>query len=159
MMRALTLWQPWAWAVAAGYKPVENRPWAPPANMIGVPFAIHAGKRWDWKGEDAIGAARVALPASDPLIEARGAVIGIATVERVVRSNATPGFDNAHPGTLTDEQRLWYFGPYGWLLRDVVRLSEPIPCRGSQLFWTLPMDVEAEVLRQVGRLRRIEGVP
>lgn len=149
MMRALTLWQPWAWAVVAGHKPVENRLWPPPANMMGVPFAIHAGKRWDRKGEVAIGAAGVALPATDPLVDARGAVIGIATVERVVRSTATPGFDSSHPGTLTDYERLWYFGPYGWLLRDVVRLSKPVPCRGFQLFWTLPVDVQAEVRRQL----------
>ena len=26
-MKALTLWQPWAWAMASGMKLVENRPW------------------------------------------------------------------------------------------------------------------------------------
>ena len=148
-MRALTLFQPWGWAVVAGHKLVENRPWPPPRNMIGVPFAVHAGKRYDWNGEVAIAAAGVTMADGDPAFDARGAVIGIATVERVVRTNATPGFDEAHPGTLTDDQRRWYFGPYGWVLRDVVRLADPVPCRGFQMYWTLPADVEAQVRRQM----------
>lgn len=35
-MKALTLWQPWAWWVASGWKPIENRPWPPPASAIGT---------------------------------------------------------------------------------------------------------------------------
>jgi hypothetical protein len=150
MMRALTLWQPWGWAIVAGHKPVENRPWPPPRNMVGEPFAIHAGKRWHEDGADAI-LDLIGLDEfpNDPMVKAAGAVIGMATVDRVVRSNATAGFDDAHPGTLTDYERLWYFGPFGWVLRDVVRLAEPVPCRGFQMFWTLPAQVEAKVRSQV----------
>ena len=48
-MRALTLWQPWAWLVANGHKLVENRPWAPSPTALppGHRFAIHAGKRYE----------------------------------------------------------------------------------------------------------------
>jgi hypothetical protein len=41
--------------------------------------------------------------------------------------------------------------------REVERLSgplaaaEPVPCRGAQGLWTLPADVEAQVMGQVGR--------
>jgi hypothetical protein len=147
MMRALTLWQSWAWAVAAGGKAVENRPWPPPRNMLGVPFALHAGKRWDPDGEDFI-RKLTGIPAGDPLVESRGAVIGIATVERIVRADALPGTDQ-HPETLTVDQRPWFFGPYGWVLRDVTHLARPVPCRGFQMLWTLPDDVEREVRRQL----------
>lgn len=43
-MHALTIIQPWAWAVAHAGKDVENRTWAPPAALIGQDIAIHAGK-------------------------------------------------------------------------------------------------------------------
>jgi hypothetical protein len=156
MMRALTLWRPWAWAIVAGHKPVENRPWPPPRNMVAVPFAIHAGKRWDDEGARAILnlVGTDDFPDDDPLVKAVGAIIGVATVDRVVRSTASPDLDPSHPGTLTDYERLWFFGPYGWVLRDVVRLREAVPCRGHQLFWTLPAAVEAEVHRQIGEVRR-----
>jgi hypothetical protein len=41
-MRAVTVRQPWAWAIAHGFKDIENRSWAPrlaPGELI----AIHAG--------------------------------------------------------------------------------------------------------------------
>lgn len=150
MMRALTLWQPWGWAIVAGYKPVENRPWAPPRNMLGVPFAIHAGKKWDTDGAAWILAALGCQEFStDSLVTAAGAVIGVATIERVVYGDPELVHSGRHPGTLTPDQRRWFFGPYGWVLRDVRRLAEPVPCRGAQMFWTLPSDVEAEVRRQL----------
>lgn len=41
-MRALTIHGPWAWAIAAGHKTVENRSWT--TNYRGT-LAIHAGIR------------------------------------------------------------------------------------------------------------------
>ena len=47
-LRALTLWQPWAWAIVEGHKDIENRPWAPGAALrVGDPFLIHAGMKYD----------------------------------------------------------------------------------------------------------------
>ena len=42
-MKAISLWQPWASAIAAGVKTVETRSW--PTSYRG-PLAIHAAKRW-----------------------------------------------------------------------------------------------------------------
>lgn len=49
-MKALTVRQPWAWAIAAGYKPIENRSpgaihWQPMMNLV-----IHAGIAWSARG-------------------------------------------------------------------------------------------------------------
>jgi hypothetical protein len=156
-MRALTLWQPWGWAIVAGHKLVENRPWAPPRNMIGVPFAIHAGKRWDEDGADGILDLLDAddFPA-DPLVRAAGAVIGVATIERVVHGTALRGLPE-DADALAPEQRRWYFGPYGWVLRDVRRLDVAVPCRGFQMFWSLPPEVDAEVRRQLARQEASDG--
>jgi DNA polymerase-1 len=41
-MWALTVWQPWAWAIAMGFKLIENRSWPPPRWLIGRELAIHA---------------------------------------------------------------------------------------------------------------------
>ena len=41
-MKALSLWQPWAWLVIHGGKDVENRSWS---TLYRGPLLIHAGKR------------------------------------------------------------------------------------------------------------------
>ena len=42
-MRAISLWQPWATAIAVGVKQIETRHWK--TDYRG-PIAIHAAKRW-----------------------------------------------------------------------------------------------------------------
>lgn len=142
-MRALTIWQPWASAVATCHRPLENRPWPPPRNLIGRPFALHAGKRWD---DDATLCRNLGI--DDSLLESRGAVICIATIDRVIIPDALPGTAE-HVDTLTAEERRWYSGAYGWIFRDVLRLREPVPCRGFQHLWTLPPAIEAAVVTQI----------
>ena len=79
--RALTLRQPWAWAVAAGHKDVENRTWQTPHRGC---MAIHAGGEW----ADAAAVARctqlpddagVAVPPKQHLI--RSAIVTVVFVE------------------------------------------------------------------------------
>lgn len=140
-MKALTLWQPWAWAVAAGHKPIENRPWPPPARAIGSRIAIHAGRRWDDAGALAI-SRNLGELADLPAMHVRGAVIGVATIQFCFMSNDIIS-------DLGDDQRRWFTGPYGWFLTDVIQLERPVPCRGFQKLWSLPSAVEAEVLRQL----------
>lgn len=41
---ALTIWQPWAWLIVAGFKDVENRTWWTPYRGD---LWIHAGKKFD----------------------------------------------------------------------------------------------------------------
>lgn len=48
---ALTVRQPWAWACAKGHKPIENR--SRPVSYRG-PLAIHAAKKWDDNGIEAL---------------------------------------------------------------------------------------------------------
>ena len=45
-MKALSLWQPWANAMATGEKRIETRAWPFPESMAGDYIAIHAAKRW-----------------------------------------------------------------------------------------------------------------
>lgn len=45
-MKAISLWQPWASAVAVGSKRFETRSWQFPESLAGQIVAIHAAKRW-----------------------------------------------------------------------------------------------------------------
>src|SRR5579863_10161613 len=45
--RGLSIRQPWAWAIARGWKPVENRSRAFPLALTGIPIAVHASVRRD----------------------------------------------------------------------------------------------------------------
>lgn len=132
-LQALTLIRPWPWAIIHAGKPVENRTWAPPASLIGRPIAIHAGKKWDdaAAGDIASAADLSVLPAEAQ----REGIVAVAIIDRVVRGEWHPGSKDP---VLASE---WYSGPVGWVLRDVVELREPVPCRGAQGLWPVPEDV------------------
>jgi len=150
-MKALTLWQPWAWAIAHAGKTIENRTWQPPAALLGRRIAIHAGQHydadaWAWAIEET-----TARP-PDKRLCPRGVVEAVATVTGAV---AIAGSSVQWVGSLTEEEvcelvdSAWFQGPVGWVLRDVVALPEPVPCRGARGLWDLPAEVEALVMGQV----------
>lgn len=74
-------------------------------------------------------------------------ILGCATIDRVVTESRT----------LTADQRRWFFEPtpddpnYGWVLSDVLKLAEPIPCKGAQGLRELPPDVNAAVLAALAK--------
>lgn len=131
-MKGLTVWQPWAHCIVHCEKDVENRTWAPPIHVVGQRIAIHAGKVLD---PDAV----ARLVAAGRLVKGEihgaplGAVIGTARLEGSTRAS-----------------RSWWAEPdmTHWLLADVRRLREPVPCRGAQGLWDLPADVERLVLER-----------
>lgn len=157
---AITVRQPWAWALAAGHKPVENRTWRPGLEHVGRLIGIHAGQH----APDNHEAADVwrALPPGAVRGDApelvRGALIGVARLVGVVRQ--TPWVHGepdgcptrAHVYTLMQGQSVgtelpkaaalriepWWRGPWGWLFGEVMLLPEPIPMRGQQGLWRIP---------------------
>ena len=153
-MRSLTLTQPWAGLVAASVKLVENRP----RRMIkrenfSQRFAIHASREIDLDVYDRILELAPELYAGDDAEEDRpwwrltritGAVIGVATLDSVIDNGGCNGAE-----MIEMDQRRWFFGPIGYVLRDVRALPEPVPCRGMLGFWTLPDDVAARVEAQL----------
>lgn len=146
---ALTVLQPWAWALAKGLKPVENRTWAPPVALAGRYLAIHAGKRIDEEGtssfrtiirEPAVRTRLEAVHGTGELtlammptgaIVAVGRLVGMVTREEQLPPDAAP----------------WFCGPVGWLFADVREIEPAVPCRGAQKLWTVPADV-ADVVRE-----------
>lgn len=165
-MRALTLTQPWAGLVASGVKLVENRPRSILGREhFGRPFALHASRQIDEKVYRTIREIAPELHLDEELTEEQlpawyrlsritSAVIAVATVERAVIE--------WHDGTIVDrhgvnggpvvdlgDQRRWFFGAVGYVLRDVRALATPVPCRGALGFWTLPPEVAAGVEGQL----------
>lgn len=145
-MKAITLREPWATLVAIGAKNIETRSWKAPDWLIGQRIAIHAAKgltenEWSiakcspgfpealkdspWFWDSALH--KFAFP------ETRGKVIATAVLSGCMRFNeinrAMIDRDELTFGDFTP-------GRYGWLIRDVQRLPEPIPARGELGIWT-----------------------
>lgn len=173
-MQALTLWQPWAWAMAFAGKPVENRTWAPPHALLGQRIAIHAGKVCDADAICDIAAEFGLMPAdwqppspsyglegAKPVgTLAGGAVVAVGTlagyvcddgngriIGETICPETTAGFARSYRASR------WYQGPVGWIVVNRIALPTPVPCRGAQGLWTLPPDVEAAVMRQIEEVR------
>lgn len=116
-MRALTIKQPWAWAITAGHKTLENRSWRPPAALIGQRIAIHAGGALDAAGIEWI---EREIGLRVPTTLESGAIVAIARIVEVIEEDPSP----------------WFFGPLAWRLDDVETLPKAIRCRGNLGLWS-----------------------
>jgi hypothetical protein len=148
-MKALSLSQPWCWAVLHANKHIENRSWQPPIEMIGQQIVLHAAKSWDderqyvYREHGHLGlltpigmllAMGLEPPSRRDLYQV-SALVGIATIDRVVTKS----------DTLPEDQKRWFFGEYGWVLTNVLSLPRPIACTGKQGLWTVPAPLTAEI--------------
>jgi hypothetical protein len=155
-MKAITVQQPWAWAIIHGGKDIENRTrigtWRPARDSR---IAIHAGQRWSDRGAgsqlviDAY--ARVARlpfglrPIADDIEFDLGAIIGTVRVVDVhpTEECCQPWGESSYrqaDGTL----RQGYLDIAHLVLADP-RPCEPIPCRGALGLWTVPDDIAARL--------------
>lgn len=115
---ALSIRQPWAWAIIAGHKNVENRSrFAVSKGRIECrQIAVHAAKgmtRAEYEAAaDFMHRLGIKCPLPDLLV--RGAIIGTVVVTRVVKKHFSP----------------WFFGPCGLILENAVAIK-PIPATGA----------------------------
>ena len=161
-MRGITLTQPYASLVAVGAKKIETRSWS---TGYRGPIAIHAGQ-----GLGPVGGERglVELVRSEPFHGAllaglgefgtwdlpRGAIVAVATLVDCVRATGD-GYIEHRATRLLDkvsaqERAFGDYSPgrYAWLLADVRRLPEPIPARGALGLWTVPAEIEAQIVKE-----------
>ena len=112
---ALSVRQPWAWAIVPGGKDFENRDWRKP--NPGLAFrgrvAIHASTgmtRDEYESAADFMRHSCGVVAPQPHLLVRGGIIGSVDVVDVVR----------YAGACTAEQRAspWFVGPVGLVLRD-----------------------------------------
>jgi len=160
-MRAISLWQPWATAIAIGSKRIETRHWA--TDYTG-PIAIHAAKRlnkdelihfgccWNWCGALAGIGWQMGLRKQLWELLPFGAIVATATL---VDCKPTGSFTQAElyaprlPDGATSTSLQWTerqmgnfeLGRYGWVLENVVPTRWPIPFKGRQGFFNVPDDL------------------
>ena len=113
-MKAISIRQPWAWAILHAGKDIENRPWN--TDYRGE-LLIHAGKTFDFEGlqfllrhKEKLGIESIPYPSQ----MLRGGIVGMCTLEDVFIKNPS----------------VWFSGKYGLLLRWAK--SVPFtPCPGK----------------------------
>ena len=120
-LKAITLHRPWAYAITHLGKDIENRSWACPL-ATGSVIAIHAGQKYDKQGADWI---RQNLGLDCPP-DGDEHPTGIVAIARFV-------------GNVTASDSLWFSGPIGWQLTDVVAIA-PVSGRGWERLWRVPDD-------------------
>jgi hypothetical protein len=153
-VKALTVQQPWAWAIVHGGKNIENRTqlW-----KYRGPLAIHAGQRWSERGSrdpNVCAAAIRVFPTPEPrhnedvirnweenvrpAVKTMGAIIGVVDLA------------DAHPaaGCCAPWGEDSYTEHGGGKRVDVVHLVlenvrpiDPIPCAGRLGLWTPTADI------------------
>lgn len=139
-MKALTLIQPWAWAICYAGKRIENRVWRAPLWLKDQVFAIHAGKKNNLEACADLVAEELPVPLKHQMVQS-------AVVALVRLTGCKPVEQVAH----REQRSRWAFGPWCWELADLVVLPKPVPCPGARGLWDLPPDVEKAVLAQVPR--------
>ena len=115
---ALSVRQPWAWAIVAGYKPIENRSWGSirAGRMDCRRICIHAAKglkedefRWGfWRLQ------KHGVQCPNPIELPRSAIIGVVDVVEIVEESESE----------------WFGGPCGLVLANA-RAIDPIPAPGA----------------------------
>lgn len=138
-MRAISIWQPWASAIALDLKRFETRHWEAPPSAIGKRIAIHAAKRPMGWFETSL--ARVyGMPAEIPL----GAVVAVARLVRCHRVEAVRDEITLQELTLGNYEP----GRFAWELAEV-QLLDPIPYKGQQGIFRLDAVASRMVLDQL----------
>ncbi len=117
--KALSVRQPWAWAIVAGLKDIENRSRfaVSKGGLDPRRVCIHASKgmtRDEYEGaREFMAYLGVECPRPDELV--RGAIIGAVTVEAVVKESPSPWFIQGQRG----------------LVLSAAEAVEPIPAAGA----------------------------
>lgn len=134
-MRTISLWEPWATAIAIGAKKIETRRWYTPYRG---PLAIHAAKTKEHAEE-------IYDPRLWPLFQAAGIERAtqlpfgcvVATCKLVSCFRTEDLIASGHVVEGSTEYLLGGYddGRFGWVLEDVHPLITPVPAKGAQGFW------------------------
>ena len=128
-MKAISIQQPWAWAIMHAGKDIENRAWS---TTYRGEVAIHATRLQEsWRLPRG-----VQEPLPGELVQ--GALLGVVDLVDVV----------------TRSSSAWFTGPVGFLLSNPRPLPRPIPCKGNLRIWQLPTHLATAMrTKMAGALR------
>lgn len=135
IIRGLTLWRPWSYAILRLGKRVENRDWSPPGYLRDGWIAIHGGKKWD---AEAAADIEDELDIRLPYESRQEGIVGVARLVGVATTI----------GELPEGQERWFVGDFGWILDDVRPLPKAVLRPGAQGLWLLT-DEELAVVRPI----------
>lgn len=130
-MKALSIRQPWTWAILHAGKDVENRDWS---TLFRGVIAVHAAKGMTyeerlWASMDIEERSGLRPPAW-PMLKLRGCIVGTVEIVDCVRESNSP----------------WFQGEYGLVLRNPQPLVKPIYCKGALGFWDVPEEIETALI-------------
>lgn len=152
IIKALTIWQPWASLILIGAKPYEFRGWKPPASLIGQRIAIHAGARPMRRGElqmlmlqldqpERHGSPCLHADKARPLIDSAlrnpaglplSHILCTAIVGEPKRGDGCAAEFGQGAGNDSDREGTFN---WGWPLTDIEPLDPPEPAKGLQGLW------------------------
>lgn len=130
-MYALSIKQPWVHAILHLGKDIENRTWQRAYRGV---IALHASAK---PSVDAEYPGRLRVP--DLTLLDYSAICGVAELADIV----------------TFSRSRWFYSPsdgetnYGWILRNVRLLREPIPCNGRLGLWEVPSNIGRKIRQQI----------
>ena len=138
-VRAISLWQPWASAMALGIKCIETRDWV---SRYRGPLLIHAAQKKSRENrevfnelldEEAVSAAFLAAELGEYDALPFGAVLAVVRMVDCVR------ITKLNIATLSETERVlgdYRPGREAWITHNARRLVKPFPCAGRQgFFW------------------------
>ena len=126
-MRALSIQQPWAWAILHAGKDIENRTWC---TQITGRILIHVGKKFDKDGYLWIKRNyEIDIPTNLPL----GGIVGSVEIVNCVSYSSSK----------------WFFGKYGFVLRNPIQLPFMSCCGQLRFFDVNYQNIKAEVAEQL----------
>lgn len=123
-MKAISVRAPWWWAILHAGKDIENRDW--PTRYRGR-VLLHASKWWNAGDitDDGETVGQIYRQAGGQprdhgftyrmMRDVGGHIVGSVEIVDCVDQSESP----------------WFFGKYGFVLRDPVAFANPIPCKGA----------------------------
>lgn len=115
--RCLSIRQPWAWLICAGYKDIENR--SRRSHFRGR-FHVHASLGTCLRGIDFARRLGIRLPRLQS-----GGIIGSVDMVDCVETH----------------ESIWFIGPFGYVL-EAPAFSDFLPCRGQLGFFNPPPQIQ-----------------
>lgn len=144
-MKAISLWNPWAFLMAVGAKKNETRSWG---TGYRGPLAIHAAKKWNsellemCRQEPFVSTLSMERPNQggsfffDDMLENIlhfGCIVAVVDLYdcQEIRFHNRPHGNELYFGDYTE-------GRFMWMTQNVRRIANPIPFKGKQGFFDIP---------------------
>lgn len=137
-MKAISLWEPWATALALGLKVNETRGW----------FCSYRGDLVICSAKRPIGSLEREVTVAngiDPAQLVFGCALCIVEVYDCVSTNGLAGKISAQEARLGNYE----FGRFAWLTRNLRRLAEPVPVVGRQGFFEVEIPIRVNLCPSV----------